>query len=143
MFNKCVFDLKDEYIWTYGAKQVEFNGCTFNTTGKAILIYKDGGLIDTNVSVKGCTFNATKGATASAIANQNCAAIEIHNYQSNITLTTENNTVDSDFSGEWRIKQYDTTNNCTISVNGITYTQIAVDGKLMTIDGNKNVTVIE
>jgi len=134
VFNGCTFNLaKGQYIWTYGAEEVEFNNCTFNTAGKAILIYKDGGLINTTVTVKGCTFNASAGDKAGAIKNQNCAAIEIHNYQSNITLVTENNTVDSDFSGEWRIKQYDTTNNCTITVNGTAYTDEALDGTILNV----------
>ena len=138
VFNGCTFNLaKGQYIWTYGAKEVEFNNCTFNTVGKAILIYKDGGLVDNKVTVKGCTFNATAGDKAGAIKNQNCAAIEIHNYQSNITLVTENNTVDSDFSGEWRIKQYDTTNSCTIAVNGTTYTDEALDGTILNVVNNE------
>ncbi|MBR2424408.1 MAG: fimbrillin family protein [Tidjanibacter sp.] len=133
VFNECTFELaKGQYIWTYGAEEVEFNNCTFNTAGKAILIYKDGGPIDNKVSVKGCTFNATAGDKAGAIANQNCAAIEIQNYESNVILTTEGNNVDSDFSGEWRIKQYDN-RGYKVTVNGVEYTQTALDGTLLTV----------
>ena len=136
VFNNCTFNLSGDYIWTYGAKEVEFNNCTFNTTGKAILIYKDGGVISTKVTVKGCTFNATAPAYAGAISNQACAAIEIQNYMSSINLITEDNTYDANFSGEWRIKQYDTANNCTITVNSLEYTKTALDGKLMTVTSN-------
>ena len=145
VFNNCTFELNGQYIWTYGAKEVEFNNCTFNTTGKAILIYNEGAGAS-KVTVKGCTFNATAGAKAGAIANQNCAAIEIDNFQNSGTgaahvLITEGNTYSENFSGEWRIKNYVSGNE--ITVNGVAYTQIAVNGKLMTIDANKNVTVIE
>ena len=145
VFNNCTFNLVGDYIWTYGAKEVEFNNCTFNTTGKAILIYNEGAGAS-KVTVKGCTFNATAGAKAGAIANQNCAAIEIDNFQNNgmpgtgHTLITEGNTYSSNFSGEWRIKNYQIGD--AVTVNGTEYTQIAVDGKLMTIDASKNVTVL-
>ena len=143
VFNKCTFELNGQYIWTYGAKEVEFNNCTFNTTGKAILIYNEGAGAS-NVTVKGCTFNATAGAKAGAIANQNCAAIEIDNFQNSgtgtaHTLTTEGNTYGVHFSGEWRIKNFVAGN--AVTVNGVEYTTIAIDGKTMTIDGSKNVTV--
>jgi hypothetical protein len=56
-------------------------------------------------------------------------------------VTATGNTVGANFSGEWRIKNYVAPN--PINVNGVDYTQIALDGKLMTIDANKNVTVEE
>ena len=139
-FVNCTFtELGNDYIWTYG-NDVTFEGCTFNTDGKAILIYSDGGNEISQVSVKKCTFNATQGAKAGAIANQNCAAIEIHNYGNGVNLVTEGNTYDSNFSGEWRIKTYET-GKTKIFVNGVEYTTIAIDGKTMTIDADKNVTV--
>ena len=139
-FVNCTFTaLGNDYIWTYG-NDVIFEGCTFNTAGKAILIYSDGGNEVAEVSVKNCIFKSTQGAKAGAIANQNCAAIEIHNYGNGVELTTSGNTYDSNFSGEWRIKTYET-GRTKISVNGTEYTTIAIDGKIMTIDANKNVTV--
>ncbi|MBR6758256.1 MAG: hypothetical protein IKM35_07255, partial [Bacteroidaceae bacterium] len=141
IFNECIFNLNNTYVWTYGSNNTEFNGCTFNTTGKAILIYNEGAGA-CNVKVDGCTFNATVGAKAGAIANQNCAAIEIDNYaKMPHVLTTANNTYSENFSGEWRIKNY--VADAPVTVNGVEYTSIAIDGKLMTIDAEKNVTVIE
>ena len=145
-FNACTFNgLGNDYVWTYG-NAASFDGCTFNTEGKAILIYSDGPTVEHGaapaVSVTNCTFNATQGAKAGAIVNQNCAAVEIHNYGNGVTLTTSGNTVDEDFSGVWRIKTYETRFlESKIFVNGIEYTTIALDGKTMTIDGDKNVTV--
>ena len=144
-FNECEFELNNQYIWVYGAKAAEFNKCVFNTTGKSILVYNEGAGAN-NVTVNGCTFNATAGAKAGAIANQNCAAIEIDNFQSSGVgaahkVTASNNTYNSNFSGQWRIKNFVAGN--AITVNDAEYTQIALDGKLMTIDADKNVTVIE
>ena len=144
VFNNVTFELNNQYIWTYGAKEVEFNGCTFNTNGKAILVYNEGAGAN-KVTVNGCTFNATAGAKAGAIANQNCAAIEIDNFQSSgvgtaHTVVTSNNKYSEYFSGEWRIKNFVAGN--PVTVNGKEYNQIAVDGKLMTIDADKNVTVL-
>ena len=144
VFNNSVINLNGDYIWVYAAKNVEFKGCEFNTTGKAILIYNEGAGAS-KVKVEGCVFNASVGAKAGAIANQNCAAIEIDNFQTSgigaaHLLNTTGNSVDSNFSGEWRIKNYVAGN--PITVNGVGYNQIAIDGKLMTIDANKNVTVL-
>ena len=137
-FVNCTFtELGNDYVWTYG-NDVTFDGCTFETDGKAILIYSDGGNEVSQVTVTGCTFNATKGAKAGAIANQNCAAIEIHNYGNGVNLTTSGNTIDSDFSGEWRIKTYET-GKPKVFVNGTEYVGIYVDGEHLFIDKDKNV----
>ena len=145
-FNNCEFELNNgQYIWTYGCKKTSFNNCVFNTYGKAILVYNEGAGAS-EVTVEGCTFNAEAGAKAGAIANQNCAAIEIDNYQKSGVgaahkVTASDNTYNSNFSGEWRIKNWVAGN--AITVNGVEYNQIAIDGKLMTIDASKNVTVLE
>ena len=144
-FEDCTFELNNQYIWVYGSKVAVFTGCTFNTNGKAILVYNEGAGAN-KVTVTGCTFNATAGAKAGAIANQNCAAIEIDNFQSSGVgvaheVITSENTFANHFSGEWRIKNFVAGN--AVTVNGTAYNQIAVDGKLMTIDASKNVTVIE
>ena len=133
-FIGCTFtNLGNDYVWTYG-NDCTFIDCTFNSDGKALLIYSDGGNEVSEVTVKDCTFNATQGAKAGAISNQNCAAIEIQNYGNGVNLTTSGNTIDTEFSGEWRIKTYETGKPAVI-VNGVTYTTIALDGKLMTISG--------
>ena len=60
VFNNSTFELNNQYIWTYGCKNTEFNKCVFNTTGKGILVYNEGAC-NCNVLVSGCTFNATAG----------------------------------------------------------------------------------
>jgi hypothetical protein len=141
-FIGCTFtNLGNDYVWTYG-NDCTFENCTFNTEGKAILVYNDGGNEVSKVTVKNCTFNSTKGGTAWAIANQNCAAIEIQNYGNGVDLVTSGNTFDSNFSGEWRIKSYHA-NRPAVNVNGTEYTSIAVDGKIMTKDASNNVTFVD
>ena len=149
VFNNCTFNLAaNQYIWTYGSDVTEFNNCTFNTAGKAILVYNEGdGACE--VKVDGCKFYASAAGYAGAIKNQACAAVEIDNFQSPTETNngaahkvtyTNTNIFDSNFSGGWRIKNYEAGN--PITVNGVEYTQIAIDGKLMTIDAEKNVSVM-
>lgn len=111
VFNNCTFNLTTNYLWTYGAAEVEFNNCTFNTDGKAILVYAEGSVTGSVVTINGCTFNATK--TAFTGAGDPCAAVEIDsslikgNYVVNFV---GNNTFDADFNGAYRIKNAGATN---------------------------------
>ncbi len=123
VFNNCTFDLTgiSDYIWTYGAKEVEFNNCTFNTKGKAILVYNEGYVGSSVVTVNGCTFNASASAYASAVPGQACAAVEIDSSLIPGTYTLNfvgENVVDTEFSGLVRIKNDGGKNNVTI--NGAT-----------------------
>ena len=54
-FINCKFEnLADYAIWTWGAEKVEFIGCTFNSGGKALLVYGED--MTTNVLVDNCIF---------------------------------------------------------------------------------------
>lgn len=121
VFNNCTFNLTTNYVWTYGAKEVEFNNCTFNTNGKAILVYKEDGVFSGVVTINGCEFNATASAFAGGIPSQPCAAVEIDSslITGNYTVNfTGENVVDEDFSGLVRVKKGSEKNNVTI--NGAT-----------------------
>lgn len=121
VFNNCTFNLTTNYVWTYGAKEVEFNNCTFNTNGKAILVYKEASVFTGVVTINGCTFNATAPGFASGITAQSCAAVEIDSslITGNYTVNfTGENVVDEDFSGLVRVKKGSEKNNVTI--NGAT-----------------------
>jgi hypothetical protein len=121
VFNNCTFNLTTNYVWTYGAKEVEFNNCTFNTNGKAVLIYTEDKAFSGVVTINGCTFNAIESAFASAVAGQPCAAVEIDSSLINGSYTvnfTGENKVDTDFSGLVRVKKGSEKNNVTI--NGAT-----------------------
>lgn len=72
-FENCTFNVTgDVYnIWTWGAPNATFDECTFNSDGKALLLYREaGGTV--NLTVTGCIFN-DKGGLKDAMK----AAIEI------------------------------------------------------------------
>ena len=72
-FENCVFNVSGNVynIWTWGAEEIEFTGCTFNSDGKALLLYREeGGTV--KLTVTNCTFN-DKGGLEDAMK----AAIEI------------------------------------------------------------------
>lgn len=100
-FNKCTFDFKNGYFWTWGAKSATFDGCTFNGNSKAILAH---GWESTAITIKDCKFAATeKGYTGSG---DNTACVEIdpagtNTYTINFTGT---NTKTDNYSGWTRIK---------------------------------------
>lgn len=57
-FENCEFNVSGNVynIWTWGADEIEFTGCTFNSGGKALLLYREeGGTV--NLTVTDCTFN--------------------------------------------------------------------------------------
>ena len=120
VFNSCTFDLTTNYLWTYGAKEVEFNDCTFNTAGKAILVYQESTNDNKIVNINGCKFNATQ--TAQTGAGDDCAAVEIDGSLPNggtgsFTVNfTGTNIVDDDFAGLYRIKAEKDPSNVTINI---------------------------
>lgn len=99
-FINCTFenDMPNQYsIWTWGGTDVLFESCTFNTNGKAILLY--GGAEEnakpTNLTVNNCTFNDRNNGSAGK------AAIEIGNdYNATYTLTINNITVNGFANGK-------------------------------------------
>ena len=98
-FINCVFEntMANQYsIWTWGGTDVTFEKCTFNTNGKAILLY--GGATasnPTNLVVNKCIFNDRNNGTAGK------AAIEIgNNYNATYTLTVSNATVNGFADGK-------------------------------------------
>ena len=91
-FVDCTFenDMADQYsIWTWGGTDVKFEGCTFNTNGKAILLYgRATAEKPTNLTVTNCTFNDRTNGSHSK------AAIEIGNdYNATYNLTVSGCTV--------------------------------------------------
>ena len=82
-------------IWTWGGTDVTFENCTFNTNGKAILLYGQATASNpTNLVVNNCIFNDRNSGTAGK------AAIEIGNdYNATYTLTVNNATVNGFANG--------------------------------------------
>ncbi len=125
-FNNCVFNQNsaDAYnVWTYGAKKVEFNGCTFNSAGKSVLIYAEDASIFNEVYVNDCDFIASAPVDGKA-------AIEMDSsLTAGIKLTIDGLTTVSGFSignvsgnSLWNNKK----DNKTEANNDIT---VIVDGK--------------
>lgn len=71
-FENCVFNVSGNVynIWTWGAKEIKFTGCTFNSDGKALLLYQEDDAT-VNLTVKDCIFNDDGGLDSKK------AAIEI------------------------------------------------------------------
>ena len=116
-FVDCIFenDMADQYsIWTWGGTDVKFDGCTFNTNGKAILLYGQATAEKpTNLTVINCTFNDSEkyvfekaaievgndyGATYSIVATNckvNSFAINPNGTSTNSTLWANKNSMDA------------------------------------------------
>ncbi len=117
-FIDCTFenDMENQYsIWTWGGTDVKFEGCTFNTNGKAILLY--GGTSNkkpTNLIVTDCIFNDSEkkvvekaaieigdsyGSTYSLVATKctvNGFAINPEGPNTNSTLWANKNNMDAE-----------------------------------------------
>lgn len=124
-FNGCTFkqESPDAYnVWTYGAQNVAFNGCTFNCVGKAVLVYNEGAIAKTDLTVTDTKFVASAPVTGKA-------AIEIDTslMAGGATITVDDKTTDTGFaagsnSGKtlWNDKKQtaDTNKNTTVTVAG-------------------------
>ena len=122
-FINCVFDntMANQYsIWTWGGTDVTFKNCTFNTNGKAILLYGQATASNpTNLVVNKCIFNDRNNGTAGK------AAIEIGNdYNATYTLTVNNATVNGFTAGKntgstlWANKNSMDAAHLTVTIDG-------------------------
>ena len=122
-FINCTFEnnMTNQYsIWTWGGTDVKFEGCTFNTNGKAILLYGQATESKpTNLVVNNCTFNDRNNGTAGK------AAIEIGNdYNATYTLTVNNATVSGFADGKntgskvWANKNSMDAAHLTVTIDG-------------------------
>lgn len=122
-FINCVFDntMANQYsIWTWGGTDVTFEGCTFNTNGKAILLYGRATASNpTNLVVNNCTFNDRNSGAAGKVA------IEIGNdYNATYTLTVKNATVNGFADGKntgsklWANKNSMDAAHLTVTIDG-------------------------
>ena len=111
-FNNCEFDFNNGYFWTWGAAQVNFNGCTFNGNSKTILAH---GSQNTVININNCTFAATaKGYTGSG---DHTAAVEMDPTGTNTyTVNITNSTINENYAGWTRIK--DGSTGHTIKIDG-------------------------
>lgn len=125
-FNRCTFTqtVVDYNVWTYGAKAVTFNGCTFNCVGKSVLVYNEGSIPKTELAVSDCEFKASAPVEGKA-------AIEIDTslMAGGATITVDAKTTAEGFaegsnskSTLWNDKKQkqDTNKNTTVTVAGET-----------------------
>ena len=124
-FINCTFDntMENQYsIWTWGGTDVKFDKCTFNTNGKAILLYGQATAAKpTNLTVNNCTFNDRKSGTAGK------AAIEVGNdYNATYNLVVNDATVNGFAAGK------NTGSKLWANKNSMDAKHLSV-----TIDGNK------
>lgn len=110
VFNNCTFDFQNGYFWTWSAKSVTFEGCTFNGNSKCILAH---GYESTAITINNCKFAATaQGFTG---AGDNTACVEIDPAGSNtytINFTGINSKTDS-YAGWTRVKDSSTGHTIT------------------------------
>ncbi len=121
-FINCTFKIAgDAYaVWTYGAENVTFTGCTFDTDGKAILVYIEAAHTAT-INVSDCTFKAT--------TNRSKAAIEVgesaYGNKANYTLNISTSTAESSFvtnnstSNLWGNKNSMDTDHLNVIIDGV------------------------
>ncbi|MBO5216718.1 MAG: hypothetical protein J6B41_03095 [Alistipes sp.] len=122
VFDNCTFeqDSPNSYnVWTYDAKDLTFNKCTFNSAGKSVLIYHE--TLGQTVTFNDCVLNASAPVAGKA-------AIEIdssfpngkagNDYIVNINNTTANGFALGTVSCNslWNEKKGD---NCTVNLNGV------------------------
>ena len=99
-FENCTFNVSgDVYnIWTWGAPNATFDGCTFNSEGKAMLLYGQANTkltinqANTKLTINNCTFNDNDGL------NVKKAAIEIGDDYGSSYVLIVNNTVVNGFA---------------------------------------------
>lgn len=134
-FNVCKFNQTSAgayNVWTYGAKNVKFNGCVFKCVGKSVLLYNEGANTGTDLTVTDTTFIASAPVEGKA-------AIEIDTSlmggQSKITVdkaTADKTTgfAAGSHSGNtlWNDKKQtaETNKNTTVIVNGETVFEPAI-----------------
>lgn len=124
-FNSCTFNQTSAgayNVWTYGAQNVAFNGCQFFCAGKAVLVYNEGAVAKTDLTVKDTKFIASAPV-------EDKAAIEIDTslMEGGATITVDDKTTAAGFdngsnSGNplWNDKKQtaDTNKNTTVTVAG-------------------------
>lgn len=119
-FQNCTFEQASAgayNVWTYGAKEVEFNGCTFNCAGKSVLIYTESGE-GQNVTFNNCALNASAPVDGKAAIEIDSSLIK-GEYVVKINNTTDDGFAAGNKSGKtlWNHKNG---SKATIIVDGVT-----------------------
>lgn len=127
-FNRCTFvqEVEDYNVWTYGAKSVTFNDCTFKNVGKTINAYIEGNNAlsePQKIEMADCTVESSKS---------NKAVVNIKNKTQayDITLTGKNEVsgiaVNETTKSAWY--QVETTDSTDQSCKAVSVTEVKDDG---------------
>ena len=132
-FNDCHFvqTSEDYNVWTYGAKKVAFNNCTFDCVGKAVNVYIEKGNASDDaktVEVNGCTVTSTK---------ENKAFLNIKNSTQayDVTLSGTNTVTGlaADSTTGSALYQVETTKVTETAGNPVTVKEAQTDGTVKTV----------
>ena len=129
-FTNCTFNCPegDYAMWVYSSQETSFEGCTFNSSGKVLNLYREAGNKSDaacKVSVKDCTVNSTK---------ENKAALNINDstgqqYEITATNVTLNGVGTSDVTGSNLF-------GFSSAANNAGNTTVYVDGALVFSNGS-------
>ena len=132
-FNDCHFvqTSEDYNVWTYGAKKVAFNDCTFKCNGKAVNVYIEKGNASDDaktIEVNSCIVNSTK---------ENKAFLNIKNstqaYDVTLSGTNTVNGLTADGTTGSALYQVETTKVTETTGNPVTVKAKAEDGTVKTV----------
>lgn len=125
-FINCEFvqeNVDSYHVWTYGAKNVTFTDCKFNSTSnsKSVLCYIEGTGNTFTRTFNNCTFTATGVAEKSAIMINPSANAGSNTYIVNINDCTATGYAENGISGQTIVGVKETVkDNITVTVNGTT-----------------------
>lgn len=123
VYENCTFKQtsSDAYnIWTYGSKNITFSKCTFESAGKAVLVYKEAG-----TETYKATFNECKFSASASVEGK--AAIEIDSSLNPYVVYINNCTAEGFSTGTnsgnslWNNKKGDSS-NLKVVVDGVEQT---------------------
>ena len=108
-FEGCTFEQESANaynVWTYGAKNVTFDECTFNCAGKSVLVYAEGSSNGSVVTFDGCKLNASAPAEGKAAIEIDSSLIK-GEYVVNINETEAEGFANGNVSGNslWNNKK--------------------------------------
>ena len=119
-FEGCTFEQTSANaynVWTYGAKDVKFVDCVFNSAGKSVLIYAEETSKGQVALFEGCTSNASAPVEGKAAIEIVCSLIK-GGYDITINVTSATGFANGNVSGNslWNNKKGD---KATITVDGV------------------------
>lgn len=126
----------DYAIWTYSSPAMEFDNCTFNTTGKAVNVYTDysAGKHDIRVYFNNCTVNSSfsLGKQALTINDSNMRPYKYIIYINNIDIN-DPQTIDADLDKTTCSRMFGFGGKAATNNTG--HTDVYLDGDLVWTNG--------